>query len=212
MLDDRSAVEQARRGDPRAWRELYEAHVDLVFRLAFRVVSDRDVALDIVQEAYVKASKAIDGFRGDATFRSWIASIALNEARSWVRRRSRAPQVSLDATREPVDPAMAVDDRLANEDLAGKALAFIETLPDQQRDAVLLRTTEGLSYREIAAMLETSEGSVRVSYHHGIGKLRAYMERYVSPGAAQVSPPTAGGSAEPTEGATRRAADRESID
>jgi RNA polymerase sigma-70 factor (ECF subfamily) len=181
MLDDRSAVEQARHGDERAWRELYERHVDLVFRLAYRVVNDHDVALDVVQEAYVKASRAIATFRGDASFRSWIASITLNEARSALRRRGRERQVSLDAVGEPESGERAADDAASDSELAGRALKFIGTLPDQQRDAVLLRTTEGLSYREIATLVGSSEGSVRVSYHHGMTKLREYMKDVMSP-------------------------------
>ncbi len=180
MLDDASTVEQARRGDQRAWRELYDRHADLVFRLAHRVVNDRDVALDIVQEAYVKASASIGGFRGDASFRSWIAAIALNEARSWVRRRARTARVDLESVPEPAARARGADEAVADRDLARRALAFIETLPDRQRDAVLLRTTEGLSYREIADLLGTSEGSARVSYHHGMGKVRSHMERLLA--------------------------------
>ena len=70
---------------------------------------------------------------------------------------------------------MAVDTAVARGDLAERAFEFVRTLPDQQRNAVLLRTTEGYSYREIGEMLDTSEGSVRVSYHHGIAKLREHM-------------------------------------
>lgn len=187
MPDDGPTVERARSGDQRAWRELYDRHADLVFRLAHRVVNDRDVALDIVQEAYVKASAAIADFRGDASFRSWIAAIALNEARSRVRRRGRTPRIGLDRIAEPEDGARGPDQEAADRDLAGRALSFVETLPDRQRDAVLLRTTEGLSYREIAEMLGTSEGSARVSYHHGMSKLRAYMERLLD-----ADPPAAG--------------------
>jgi len=180
MSDDGPAVERARSGDQRAWRELYDRHADLVFRLAHRVVKDRDIALDIVQEAYVKASAAIADFRGDATFRSWIATIALNEARSWVRRRARAPRVGLDRVPEPECGARGPDRETVDRDLAGRALSFIETLPDRQRHAVLLRTTEGLSYREIAEMLGTTEGSARVSYHHGMTKLREHMGRLLA--------------------------------
>lgn len=179
MLDDQSAVEQAQLGDERAWRALYDTHVDLVFRLAFRVVNDRDAALDVAQEAFVKASQAIDRFRGDASFRSWIASIAMNEARSWLRKKARAAQVGLDTVAEPIEEGRGPDDVVADEDLARRALTFIQTLPEQQRQAVLMRTTEGLSYKEIAVLLETSEGSARVSYHHGISKLRTHMEQYV---------------------------------
>ena len=181
MLDDRSAVEQARGGDERAWRELYELHLDLVFRLAYRVVKDRDVALDVVQEAFVKASRAIDGFRGDASFKSWIASITLNEARSWYRKKSRERAVSLDSVAEPESAVKGAEDVLSDADLAGRAVEFIDTLPDQQRDAVFLRTTEGLSYKEIAAIVGSSEGSVRVSYHHGMTKLREHMKNVLEP-------------------------------
>lgn len=182
MLDDRSAVQQARRGDERAWTELYERHSDLVFRLAYRVVRDRDAALDVVQEAFVKASVALAGFREESSFRSWVAAIAMNEARSWLRRRSRDPTVPLAKGPEPASGARPADRAVADSELAGHALRLIETLPDQQRDAVLLRTTEGLSYREIAEALGSTEGSVRVSYHHGIRKLREMMSRLAGPG------------------------------
>ncbi|MGH7541009.1 MAG: RNA polymerase sigma factor [Gemmatimonadota bacterium] len=175
MLDDRSAVEQARRGDDRAWRVLYDRHADLVFRLAHRIVGEREAALDIVQDTYVQAASAIHGFRGDSSFRSWLASIALNAARTHVRRRARRREVGFDAVGEPAASGRPADAAVADADLADRALAFARSLPDQQRDAVLLRVIEGLSYREIARALGTSAGSVRVSYHHGIHKLREYM-------------------------------------
>jgi RNA polymerase sigma-70 factor (ECF subfamily) len=187
MLDDCTAVEQAKRGDEDAWRDLYERHVDLVFRLAYRVVSDRDVALDIVQETYIKASLAIGGFRGDSSFKTWIASITLNEARSWIRRQARESTVSLEAVGEPESGDRRTDEALADRDLAARAMAFVETLPEQQREAVVLRATAGLSYREISELLGTSEGSARVSYHHGIGKLREHMSRYTDPEQDRVS-------------------------
>jgi len=183
MLDDRSAVQQARRGDERAWTELYERHSDLVFRLAYRVVKNRDAALDVVQDTFVKASVALAGFREESSFRSWVAAIAINEARSWLRKRSREPTVPLASGPEPASAGRPADRAVADSELAGHALRLIETLPDLQRDAVLLRTTEGLSYREIAEALGSTEGSVRVSYHHGIRKLREMMSRF-GPGTA----------------------------
>lgn len=184
MLDERSAVEQARRGDERAWRELYERHVDLVFRLAYRVVRDRDAALDVAQDAFVKASLALAGFREESSFRSWIAAIAMNEARSWLRKRDREREISLERTGEPPSGRRSPEERVADADIVARALSFIETLPDQQRDAVLLRAAEGLSYREIAEALGTSEGSARVSYHHGMKKLRKMMSRFAGSGGA----------------------------
>lgn len=181
MLDDRAAVEQACRGDEAAWRHLYERHSDLVFRLALRTVGERAAALDVVQETYIRAARAIHGFRGEASFRSWIARIAINEARTWLRKRARHREVSIEAVRDPPDRAGPVDASLARAELAERAFEFARTLPERQRDAVLLRTTEGYSYREIAEILGTSEGSVRVSYHHGIAKLREHLAAVLAP-------------------------------
>lgn len=172
MLDDGSVLEQARRGDEAAWRHLYESNADMVFRLALRMVGDREAALDVLQETYIRAARALSGFRGDAKFRSWIARIAINEARTWLRKKTRRREVSLDVLPGRADGGLPVDEQVARADLAQRALELARTLPDRQRDAVILRTTEGYSYREIAEMLGTSEGSVRVSYHHGMAKLR----------------------------------------
>jgi RNA polymerase sigma-70 factor (ECF subfamily) len=104
-----------------------------------------------------------------------LASIALNEARTWIRRKSRKREVSIDSIAEPGGSGPSPYAAVAQADLAERALEFIQTLPEQQRDAVLLRTIEGLPYREIAESLGTSEGSVRVSYHHGMAKVREHM-------------------------------------
>ncbi len=175
MLDERRAVQQARRGDDSAWRTLYESYADFVFRLAVRRLGDRDAALDVVQETFLRAATAIRDFRGDATFKSWIARIAINETTSHLRREARRKRAPLDTVERTADSAERPDDRAVTHDLAARALAYIRRLPDQQRDVLLLRTTEGLSYAEIANILGSTEGSVRVSYHHGLQKLKRHF-------------------------------------
>jgi len=154
---------------------LYERHSELVFRLAMRAVQDRAEALDVLQDAFVRASKAIGGFRGESSFRSWIARIAINEANSALRKRGRRRESALEDARQLVDDAALPDERAERRDLAERALAAARTLPALQRDVLLLRTTEGYSYREIAEILGTSEGSARVSYHHALQKLRELL-------------------------------------
>lgn len=174
MLDERQAVEQARRGHEVAWRYLYEGHADFVFRLAVRTTGERAAALDIVQETFAKAAAGIDRFRGESTFRSWLARIAINETTNWIRRRARRRESTLEAAGQ-LAGAHRPDEEAARLDLARRALAFARTLPPQQRDVLILRATEGFSYGEIARALRTSEGSVRVSYHHAIRKLREHF-------------------------------------
>lgn len=174
MLDERQAVEQARRGHEVAWRYLYEGHADFVFRLAVRTTGDRAAALDIVQETFSKAAAGLRRFRGESSFRSWLARIAINETTNWVRRRARRREATLEGAGPLVAPGRP-DEEEVRLDLARRALAFARTLPPQQRDVLILRTTEGFTYREIARALRTSEASVRVSYHHAIRKLREHF-------------------------------------
>lgn len=188
MLDDGRAVEQARRGDEAAWRLLYERHVDLVFRLAMREVGDRAGAMDIVQETFIRASRGLDGFRGESSFRTWIARIAIHESRTWLRRRSRRREVSLEAAPPRASAGDGPEAAAVRSDLAERAFALVRTLPERQREVILLRTTEGFSYREIAEILGTSEVSCRVSYHHGMAKLR---ERLAGTGRGEDATETA---------------------
>jgi RNA polymerase sigma factor (sigma-70 family) len=175
MLDEQRVVEQARKGDESAWRSLYETYADFVFRLAMRRLDSRDAALDVVQETFTRASMAIDGFRGDAAFKSWIARIAINEVTNQIRREARRKEAPLETVEGARHDEEGPDIEVARKDMAARAFAFIRGLPDQQRDALLLRTTEGLSYAEIARILDSTEGSVRVSYHHGLRKLREHF-------------------------------------
>jgi RNA polymerase sigma-70 factor (ECF subfamily) len=174
MLDERQAVEQARRGHEAAWRYLYEGHAGFVFRLAVRTTGDRAAALDVVQETFARAAAGIGRFRGESSFRSWLARIAINETTNWVRRRARRRELAIERA-DHVATGDRPDEEAARRDMAERALAYARTLPPQQRDALILRTTEGLTYGEIARALRTSEGSVRVSYHHAIRKLREHF-------------------------------------
>ena len=174
MLDERQAVEQARRGHEAAWRYLYEGHAGFVFRLAVRTTGDRAAALDVVQETFARAAAGIGRFRGESSFRSWLARIAINETTNWVRRRARRRELAIERA-DHVAAGDRPDEGAVRRDMAERALAFARTLPPQQRDALILRTTEGLTYGEIARAVRTSEGSVRVSYHHAIRKLREHF-------------------------------------
>lgn len=176
MLDERRAVEQARQGNESAWRSLYETYADFVFRLAMRKLGDREAALDVVQETFIRASRAIGDFRGDAAFKSWIARIAINEATNQIRRQARRREAPLEVVESAPSGEMGPEAEMVRKDMAERAFSFIRQLPDQQRDVLLLRTTEGMSYAEIADALGSTEGSVRVSYHHGLRKLKEHFE------------------------------------
>lgn len=175
MMDEARAVDLARRGDDAAWRFLYERYADFVFRMADRVVGNHAAALDVVQDTFVRAARSLDGFRGEGSFRGWLARIAVNQARDELRRRSRRREASLEAASAAPDTAPLPDERSERAELARRAMAFAHTLPEKQREALLLRVTEGLSFAEVGEALGSSEGSARVSYHYALQKLRAHM-------------------------------------
>ena len=151
-------------------------HQDGVFRLALSYLKERDPAEDVVQEVFVKAFRALDRFRGDAAFRTWLFRIAVNESKSALRQSGRRSETALDDAFEiPVDhldPAQWAVVR----DEAARARTALDALPEKQRLSVALRTEEGLSFREIGEITGSSEGAARVNYFHGIRRLREMMQ------------------------------------
>lgn len=175
-MDDRALVERARVGDESALNRLLERHRDVAWRIALGIVGDPDLAADVVQEALLKAFRGLDGFRGEARFRSWMLTIVVHEARGAVRRRGRRGETGLDdagvLADDGDDPARVATIRSEAE----RARACLARLPEKQRLAVALRIDEGLSFKEVAEVSGSTEGAARVNYHHGIRKLREMME------------------------------------
>jgi len=139
-------------------------------------MQDRDAAEDVVQDAFVKALRGLDRFRGDASFRTWVLRITANEAKGALRKTGRRRESPIEAAREvataDLDPAAAT----ALNAEAERARAMLGMLPEKQRLSVSLRTEDGLSFREIGEITGSSEGAARVNYFHGIRRLRELME------------------------------------
>lgn len=173
---DELLVQLALRGDQRALGALVDRHQGAVYRTAVSIVSDPDLAQDVTQDTFLKAIRALDGFRGDASFRTWLLTIAANTARGVLRRSGRRAEVDLDAiapvASDDADPAQNV----ALVDEARRARGLLARLPEKQRLSVQLRVDEGLSFREIGDVIGSSEGAARVNYFHGIRRLREWME------------------------------------
>jgi len=172
---DAALVEQARSGNPAAQGSLVRRYHGAAYGVALSVTRDEDTAQDVVQDAFVKAFAALDRFRGDASFKTWLLTITANEARGALRRHKRRRETVLDDAK-PVaaagmDPAEAAI--VAGE--AARARGMLSDLPEKQRLSVSLRIDEGLSFKEIGAVIGSSEGAARVNYFHGIRRLRELM-------------------------------------
>ena len=180
-----SLVERCIAGDDEACRELVETHQAMVFRLACALLGDREEALDLSQDVFLRVFRTLRTFRGDAALRTWIYRITINQARNrrrWWARCGRAAQVSLDeacagTNGEPVAPnESSADVRLERRRLAHRMRAAIATLPFDQRTAVILRELHGMRYQEIAFSLGVTVGAVKSRLARGRAALRRALK------------------------------------
>jgi RNA polymerase sigma-70 factor (ECF subfamily) len=173
---DEELVQRVRQDDERAMNSLVDRHHGVVFRTCAAILSDEDLAADASQNSFLKAFKAIDHFRGESAFRTWLLAIAGNEARGLLRKVKQRREDTLDdldvLPAEGNDPSAQVV--LLSE--VARVRAVLADLPEKQKLSVSLRIFEGLSFREIGEIIESTEGSARVNYHHGIRRLRELLE------------------------------------
>ncbi len=156
--------------DEQACAELVSDHQRMVFQLALHLLSDPEEARDLSQDVFLQVFRTIHRFRGQSALRTWIYRIAVNQARNrqrWWRRRHRSSQVSLDEHIEQHGELVASDGGgkpdvvLGRKELASRIWTALESLPFDQRTAVVLREIDGLSYDEIAFSLGIAIGTVK---------------------------------------------------
>jgi RNA polymerase sigma-70 factor (ECF subfamily) len=171
-------------GDEAAFAELVAEHQRMVVQLAMNLLGDRDEALDLSQDVFIRVFRTIGQFRGQSALRTWIYRIAVNQARNrhrfW-RRRRRADQVSLDAHVEThgdfrSGAELGPDRMLAQKELAARLQDALDALPFDQRTAIVLREVDGLSYEEIAYSLGVAVGTVKSRLTRARQTLRAGLK------------------------------------
>jgi RNA polymerase sigma-70 factor (ECF subfamily) len=180
--DDRTLVERCRRGDLSAFEPLVERYRERVWRLAYHYLRDREEAWDVAQEAFVRAWQALPSFRGQSAFYTWLFRIAVNVATDRARQRA-AQGRALGTERVPAEDweRLMVAQEGGPEDTAARAeqrrriRQALAALPDHHRTIIMLSDVEGLSYREIAEVLEIPMGTVMSRLHHARKRLRQVL-------------------------------------
>jgi RNA polymerase sigma-70 factor (ECF subfamily) len=166
---DQLLVERVQKGDKRAFDLLIQKYQHRIVALISRYVSDPSEALDVAQEAFIKAYRAIGNFRGDSAFYTWLYRIAINTAKNWLVARNRRPPASdidaADAEQYDIDSPLkersTPENELLREEIEKTVYDTIAALPDDLRTAIMLREIEGMSYEEIATTMECPIGTVR---------------------------------------------------
>lgn len=184
---DKRLVERVKRGDKRAFDVLVLKYQHRIANLITRYVRDQDEVLDVTQEVFVKAYRAMKNFRGDAQFYTWLYRIAINTAKNFLVAKSRRPpdtDIDVDE-REFSEQSVVIseegnpEDQLSAEQLKQVLQRALENLPEELRVALMLREFDGLSYDEIAQVMDCPVGTVRSRIFRGresIEKSIAEME------------------------------------
>lgn len=166
---DRQLVERVQRGDKRAYDLLVAKYQHKIVGLVSRYLRDQDEVLDVTQEAFIKAFRALPRFRGDSAFYTWLYRIAINTAKNHLVSKSRRPpDTDIDVDEGEFQDNTAVlkdienpENALATDQLKSVVFKAIDDLPEELKVAVTLREFEGLSYEEIAEVMECPVGTVR---------------------------------------------------
>ncbi len=171
-------VKKSQLGDKSAFEELVKRHQDLVFSLSFKLTGNRELANDVAQESFIRAWKAIEKFRGDSTFGTWIYRITVNTAWTLRKKAKKHYSLNIEDTQEPVVVDEKKDPELVaiNSDLSVVLRKALNQIPLEQRIIVELKNIEGRSHKEIADYLDISVTAAKVRLHRAHQKLRNILE------------------------------------
>jgi RNA polymerase sigma-70 factor, ECF subfamily len=147
------------------------------------VIGREEDARDVAQETFLRAFRALGGFKGQAKFSSWLYRITLNLCRDWIRRERRAPMaqapegvdiIELAAETEPAEP---IEELVARRQLGRAVARAMATLPEEQRTAIVLKEYHGLTFQEIADLLDCPLSTVKTRMYQGLAVLRRELAR-----------------------------------
>ena len=180
---DEELVARSLGGDQNSFNELIHRWERPIYALAYRQIGREEDARDVCQETFLRAYRALSGFRGQAKFSSWLYRIALNLCRDWLRRERRTPVVQppedmdlmeLAAAREPSE---TIEDRVARHDLSRAVERAMARLPEEQRTAIVLKEYHGLTFQEIADLVGCPLSTVKTRLYQGLAVLRRELAR-----------------------------------
>ena len=175
---DEELVARSIRGDNESFNQLILRWERPIYALAYRTIGREEDARDVCQETFLRAFRALPGFRGQAKFSSWLYRIALNLCRDWMRRERRVPVVQapegvdlMDLAAE-AEPSESIEDLVARKDLTALVERAMARLPEEQRTAIVLKEYHGLTFQEIADVVGCPLSTVKTRLYQGLTVLR----------------------------------------
>ena len=180
---DEELVARSIGGDSDSFNELVLRWERPIYALAYRTIGREEDARDVCQETFLRAFRALPGFRGQAKFSSWLYRIALNLCRDWVRRERRTPVVQAPEDIDLLDlaaaaePAESIEDLVARKDLSRLVERAMAKLPEEQRTAIILKEYHGLTFQEISELVGCPLSTVKTRLYQGLAVLRRELAK-----------------------------------
>jgi RNA polymerase sigma factor, sigma-70 family len=179
---DEELVALSQGGDLDSFNQLVLRWERPIYALAYRVIGREEDARDVAQETFLRAFRALKGFKGQAKFSSWLYRIALNLCRDWMRRERRSPVAQAPEGMDIIElageatPSESIEERVARHQVGravGKAMSL---LPEEQRTAIILKEYHGLTFQEIAELLDCPLSTVKTRLYQGLSVLRTHLQ------------------------------------
>jgi len=180
---DEELVARSQGGDLESFNELIVRWERPIYALAYRVIGREEDARDVCQDTFLRAYRALPGFKGQAKFSSWLYRIALNLCRDWIRRQRRAPvsqmPEDIDAAElaAATEPTESIEDLVARRELSAIVEQAMAGLSEEQRTAIILKEYHGMTFQEIADLQGCPLSTVKTRLYQGLSQLRRQLER-----------------------------------
>ncbi len=153
-----------------------------IYALAYRVIGREEDARDVCQDTFLRAYRALPGFKGQAKFSSWLYRIALNLCRDWIRRQRRTRTVQMPEGVDLIElaseqgPVESIEDLVGRRQMSQTVAEAMQQLPDEQRTAIILKEYHGLTFQEIADLQGCPLSTVKTRLYQGLSVLRRHLE------------------------------------
>ena len=179
---DEELVARSMGGDLDSFNQLVLRWERPIYALAYRVIGREEDARDVAQETFLRAFRALSGFKGQAKFSSWLYRITLNLCRDWIRKEKRTP---VSQAPEGIDiielageatPAESIEQLVGRKELGRAVSRAMAMLPEEQRTAIILKEYHGLTFQEIADMLDCPLSTVKTRLYQGPSVVRKQLE------------------------------------
>jgi RNA polymerase sigma-70 factor (ECF subfamily) len=181
-LTDDELVARSLGGDVESFNQLILRWERPIYALAYRTIGREEEARDVCQEAFLRAYRALPGFKGQAKFSSWLYRITLNLCRDWIRKQRRQPvsqipeDADIDEMAASTGPVESIEDLVARRELSSVVEDAMTHLPEEQRTAIILKEYHGMTFQEIADLQGCPLSTVKTRLYQGLSVLRRELE------------------------------------